>query len=363
MAYQIGQIIAKASETTNSSINNTIFTAYPSRCKLEGDNNFYDECLILQNTNFIPNNYYYVHCKIKKFNTSGQTFKVKLIKSNGAVPMGEVYGAEQENADSIGYQFISTITIPGAKKDRKGSSEAQKIFEDKYNQEFLPALRALTTENRDEFIEYWLDIDDNGPKGELIKAYYDMKIDTTLVDQWQDIELIFTPSAEYNTLLFQLSRTAGEDLKYPVILYEDVKMLNNQITETYNKIGIQSHPGLLTCINGEKIIVGRSGLYEIKNGIISVNFFATPKAGKIMGKVVDNQGNEYENLTTLMSTMAQIAVDQIDDNETLQALNIISKSLVNTNNNFIYSADAYILDYMYNLEVSNDGVAAASEEA
>ena len=37
------------------------------------------------------------------------------------------------------------------------------------------------------------------------------------------------------------------------------------------QIGVQSHPGLEMCINGEMIRVGRTGIYEINHGI-DINF-------------------------------------------------------------------------------------------
>lgn len=41
------------------------------------------------------------------------------------------------------------------------------------------------------------------------------------------------------------------------------------------KIGVQSRPGLLMCINKESIRIGRSGVYEINNGY-PINFFNIP---------------------------------------------------------------------------------------
>ena len=41
------------------------------------------------------------------------------------------------------------------------------------------------------------------------------------------------------------------------------------------KIGVQSKPGFYMCINGEPIRVGKSGVYEINNGL-NISFFGTP---------------------------------------------------------------------------------------
>ena len=50
------------------------------------------------------------------------------------------------------------------------------------------------------------------------------------------------------------------------------EILNRQNISIENKgtlkqIGVQGPPGLLMSINGEPIRIGRSGLYEINNGI------------------------------------------------------------------------------------------------
>ena len=70
--------------------------------------------------------------------------------------------------------------------------------------------------------------------------------------------------------------------------YEELSVINNIISklnlaeEGYPliKIGVQSHPGMLMCINGQPIIVGKSGIYEIRNGIIKVNTFSVVAPAK-----------------------------------------------------------------------------------
>lgn len=67
-------------------------------------------------------------------------------------------------------------------------------------------------------------------------------------------------------------------LKLTVNKYGQVKNLLPQITGSTNrsvsKIGVQSKPGFLMCINGEGIRVGKSGVYEIHNGV-PITFFGT----------------------------------------------------------------------------------------
>lgn len=40
-----------------------------------------------------------------------------------------------------------------------------------------------------------------------------------------------------------------------------------------SKVGIQGPPSMLMCINGEQIRLGKTGIYEINNGV-KVNFIA-----------------------------------------------------------------------------------------
>ena len=55
-------------------------------------------------------------------------------------------------------------------------------------------------------------------------------------------------------------------------IYNVIDFLENSIdTDTLKQIGVQGPPGLLMSINGEEIRIGRSGLYEINNGV-SVSF-------------------------------------------------------------------------------------------
>ena len=100
---------------------------------------------------------------------------------------------------------------------------------------------------------------------------------------WVDIEFVFTPVATFDTLLFELVRTIGDyrdSTRYPNIAYEEISYVDNIIptkiprANELIKIGVQSHPGLLMCINGEEIHNSRSGIYEIKNGVITVSFFS-----------------------------------------------------------------------------------------
>lgn len=98
-------------------------------------------------------------------------------------------------------------------------------------------------------------------------------------------EMILAPNGTYNQILFELNRTSfdytlenedgtnGRVIEIEIdnfeLIYNVIDHLNTilGITEL-KKIGVQGPPGLLMCINGEEIRIGRSGIYEINNGVV-----------------------------------------------------------------------------------------------
>lgn len=109
-------------------------------------------------------------------------------------------------------------------------------------------------------------------------------------ENWVDVEFIFTPQENYNSLLFELERDVSIDYRkykrYPKIAYEELSVIKNYpFTDSQNiiKLGVQSRPGFLMCINGEEIRTSRSGIYELKNGIMTISFFSACAAVKEKG--------------------------------------------------------------------------------
>ena len=100
---------------------------------------------------------------------------------------------------------------------------------------------------------------------------------------WVDIEFIFKPVKNFNRLAFILHRTKrdyyGGDVRYPIIIYQELSKVNNLIPIITGgmpllKLGIQADPGTITVINGEEIRIGKTGMYEIRNGFIEMDFFS-----------------------------------------------------------------------------------------
>ena len=102
-------------------------------------------------------------------------------------------------------------------------------------------------------------------------------------------ELIFQPNAIYDTIVFELQRTAddyrltnGDGTSGRIIegnitnlekLINVIDFLKNEYDglEYLKKIGIQGPVALMFCLNGEQIRVGRNKIYEIHNDY-KINF-------------------------------------------------------------------------------------------
>lgn len=111
-------------------------------------------------------------------------------------------------------------------------------------------------------------------------------------DEWVDVEFLFSPLVSFDCILFELQRTVDDyrtEIRYPLIAYEELSIINNIISSRIVdgvkliKLGVQSRPGLLMCINGEEIRTSRTGIYELKNGVMTVSFFSVCSAIKEAG--------------------------------------------------------------------------------
>ena len=116
---------------------------------------------------------------------------------------------------------------------------------------------------------------------------------------YSSYEIVISPNNIYNRILFELQReledyniinedgTYGRICNIYIDRLDEVYNVINYLNPLINKssllqIGVQSAPGLLMCINGEEIKVGRSGLYEILNGykISFIGFIVEPDDNK-----------------------------------------------------------------------------------
>ena len=106
-------------------------------------------------------------------------------------------------------------------------------------------------------------------------------------------DIVIPPNAEYDQILFKLNRTLidyniinmideedptstetyGRILRTEIPLFAEINNVIDDLNPAIGnkgrlkQIGVQSAPGLQMCIDGEQVRVGRSGIYEINNGV------------------------------------------------------------------------------------------------
>lgn len=170
-------------------------------------------------------------------------------------------------------------------------------------------------------------------------------------EEWVNIDFVFHPLVSFDTILFQLQRTS-EDYqgvtRYPKIAYQQLGYINNIINSKVGngvsllKIGVQSHPGLAMCVNGEEIHISRTGIFEVKNGIIPVTFFSVVNPATETTSAVDTW---IENINQQIEDIENDPSLTTDQKEAMyRAIN--SACFFNTEK--VYKIDAFTLDYMYN---------------
>ena len=96
-----------------------------------------------------------------------------------------------------------------------------------------------------------------------------------------NFEIIISPNTNYSMLIWELQRigvdytdeNGGRKMNVTMNKFQIItNLLNNNISSTQlKKIGIQGPPSMLMCINRQQIRIGKSGIYEINNGM-NINF-------------------------------------------------------------------------------------------
>ena len=174
-------------------------------------------------------------------------------------------------------------------------------------------------------------------------------------EEWVSVEFLFHPIVQFDTILFQLKRAIDDFrtmIRYPKIAYQQLSIINNiiplQIAPNINllKIGVQSRPGLTLCINGEEMHTSRSGIFEIKNGVIAVDFFSALNAAQEANtNPLDTSSVEgwKKWMNEEIETIEHSSMTSAQKEAAYRALN--SKSFFGTTKK--YEIDSFTLDYMY----------------
>jgi hypothetical protein len=175
-------------------------------------------------------------------------------------------------------------------------------------------------------------------------------------EEWVSVELIFHPVVQFDTILFQLQRTIEDyrtTVRYPKIVYQQLGTINSIIEPKIGagiellKIGVQSHPGLTMCINGEELHISRSGIFEIKNGVLPIKFFSvTNPAQEVNTSVADPTSVEGWK-TSVNAQIEAIENDPDLTNPQKEARYRAINSVCYFNTPKKYVIDPFTLDYMY----------------
>lgn len=135
-----------------------------------------------------------------------------------------------------------------------------------------------------QYVMFYL-TDVRGQDRQMIGQYTISKKSSTAIvndsDEYALLSFIVTPFNDYQYILVQLERNKtnilSNSLQVEVVSYNYLKIRNLlESGQEVVKIGIQGPPGLLMCINQEGIRIGPSGIYQIKNSQIKINFFGIP---------------------------------------------------------------------------------------
>lgn len=176
------------------------------------------------------------------------------------------------------------------------------------------------------------------------------------LSKWVDVEFIFTPIRDFDILVFEMERRAMDydvNCKIPgfgpnggdylgrkaYIAYIELSKVNDMITELTTstkgllKIGIQTRPGFLMCINNEGIRTPRSGIYELKEGVMKIKFFSAINGGILKStSALETFMNQVETSETGKVNSQVFATPALQPEEAVNKTRTI---------------DNYTLDYIY----------------
>lgn len=137
-----------------------------------------------------------------------------------------------------------------------------------------------------------------------IQKLQTFEVPAGIEDDYVIFDLVIAPNANYKRIDFVLERSvydytnssgvtgiSGRISRIEILKFAEIFNVIDYLNDgglidnkgELKQIGVQSLPGLQMCIDGESIRVGRSGIFEIKNGITI----------KFIGFVVEDNDNQY----------------------------------------------------------------------
>lgn len=198
----------------------------------------------------------------------------KSQSTNYLIPLGSNWETERYSYSPNGMN----ITFTDVKFDINGgigSNDEQVVNESSYYLNFK-VQRHL---NDDQYFRLKLrheDEDETKIREQYLEDYIVHKGNS----DYAYFEIVFTPNASYETIIWELQRTTSDYTDNPrtmtvqILNFSQINNIIPQLSLPANtkltKIGIQGPPSMLMCINGEQIRNSRSGIYEINNDKIKI---------------------------------------------------------------------------------------------
>ena len=117
-----------------------------------------------------------------------------------------------------------------------------------------------------------------------------------VTDEYATYEIMFNPNDSYSYLAFVLQRNEQDYIGNAKVIDElywngddgDLMVVNNILPHTpCTKIGFQARPGTLIAVNNESIRLGKSGVYEINNGVEITSVGVTAPNGEVEPFILD----------------------------------------------------------------------------
>ena len=198
----------------------------------------------------------------------------KSQSTNYLIPLGNNWKPEQHSYSPKGMNIIFTdvkFDINGG----IGSNDEQVVNENSYYLNFK-VQRHLNDEQYFRLKLRHEDEDETKIREQYLEDYIVHKGNS----DYAYFEIVFTPNASYETIIWELQRTTSDYTDNPrtmtvqILNFSQINNIIPQLSLPANtkltKIGIQGPPSMLMCINGEQIRNSRSGIYEINNDKIKI---------------------------------------------------------------------------------------------
>lgn len=190
-------------------------------------------------------------------------------------PVDSIYMKIFKNAEAIEMSFAG-VGLP----DKAVQLTDGTLFLNNVPYFFHGKIKREETENV--FNVYLVKGAKDGEIGSTEKRQFVAMVTVPIGTGFEDVAFSFMPyeSEEFDTIIFKKSYSnkglMPGDTNDTIIAYIEISSILNRLGEgkAFKRIGVQSRPGLRMCLNKEEIFIGRSGIYELHNGIITINFFS-----------------------------------------------------------------------------------------